>query len=232
MNTNDQNKNLQRIIPILADKNYLEWKLRMIICPKKRKLYQYCIEQCIPGNVVTRTPTLEAKIIDANVEACGLITNFLDSRRFAALVTLEEITQNSYLLWRKLTYNDSLKEFIANTQKLLNDILAVGIAVEDEILAFSILTKLPEEFHLLIENFPLNAEAQGNPNTILNVLHEAALKEESLSMDTTNSLVLKKDNFPLKGDNHCSNGKHNCLVTTHGPEKCWQLHPKLKPEKR
>ncbi|MBW0504426.1 hypothetical protein O181_044141 [Austropuccinia psidii MF-1] len=98
--------------------------------------------------------------------------------------------------FQKLMYDDSLKDFIENTQKCLNDISAVGIAVEEDILAFSILTKLPEEFHFLIEKATLNAETQGNPNTILNVLHEAALKEEALSMDNTRSLVIKKDNFP------------------------------------
>ncbi|MBW0498935.1 hypothetical protein O181_038650 [Austropuccinia psidii MF-1] len=138
----------------------------MIICLKQRRLYQYCIEQCILGDGVTGMPTVEAKIIDANVEPCGLITNFLDSRTISALVTSEETTQNSYLLWKKvnkrfasfsfkskariwikfqkLTYNDSLKNFISNTQKCLSDIASVGIAVEEEIIAFSILTKLPE----------------------------------------------------------------------------------------
>ncbi|MBW0489907.1 hypothetical protein O181_029622 [Austropuccinia psidii MF-1] len=254
MNTNDQNNDLRRTIPILTNENYSEWKLRMIICLKQRKLYQYCIEQCIPGNGVTRTPALEIKITDANVEACGLITNFLDSRTFAALVTSEEIIQNSYLLWskvnerfasstfnskariwskfQKLTYDDNLKDFIANTQKCLNDISAVGIDVEDEILAFLILTKLTKEFQSLIEKVTLNAETQGNPNAILNILHEAALKEEVLSIDTTKALILKKDNFPSKVVHYYSNRKHNPLVTTHGPEKCWQLHPELKPEKR
>ncbi|MBW0542602.1 hypothetical protein O181_082317, partial [Austropuccinia psidii MF-1] len=176
------------------------------------------------------------------------------STTFAALVTSEEITQKSYLLWSKvnerfvsstfnskariwskfqnLTYNDSLKEFIENTQKFLNYILEVGIAVEDEILDFSILTQLPEEFHLLIEKVTLNAETQGNPDAILNVLHEEALKEEALSMDTTRAVVLKKDNFLSNVFHYCSNGKHNPLVTTHGPEKCWKLHFELKPEKR
>ncbi|MBW0536326.1 hypothetical protein O181_076041 [Austropuccinia psidii MF-1] len=226
----------------------------MIICLKQRRLYQYCIEQCIPGDGVTQTPTVEAKIVDANIEACGLITNFLDSRMFAALVTTEEITQNSYLLWKrvnerfasstfnskariwskfqKLTYNNNLKDLIANTEKCISDIASVIIAVEEEILAFSSLTKLPEEFHSLIEKVTLNAETQGNPNAILNVIHEANLKEEALSAHTTRALILKKDSFPSKLVHYCSNGKHNPLVTTHGPEKCWQLHLELKPEKQ
>ncbi|MBW0512488.1 hypothetical protein O181_052203 [Austropuccinia psidii MF-1] len=184
MNNINQNNNLWKIIPILTDNNYSEWKLRMIIFLKQQRLYQYCVKQCIPGDSETRTPAVEAKLIDANVKACGIITNFMDSTTFATLVTSEEIMQNFYLLWskvnklfasssfnskarvwskfQKLTYENNLKEFIVNTQKCLSD-----IAVEGKILAFLILTKLPEEFHSLIENVTLNAGTQGNPDAIL-----------------------------------------------------------------
>ncbi|MBW0522332.1 hypothetical protein O181_062047 [Austropuccinia psidii MF-1] len=230
----------------------------MIICLKQRTLYQYCIKQCITGDGVTQTPATEAKVIHANVEACRIITNFLHSRTFSALVTSEEVTQNSYLLWnrvnesfsslsfnskaqiwrklQKLAYNDSLKDFITNTQKCLSDIALVGIAVEDEILSFLILTRFPEEVHSLIEKVMLNTNTQGNPNAILNKLHEETLKEEALSKDSNKALVLKKaihnDNFPSKIIHYCSNRKHTPLVTTHGPEKCWQLHPELRPERK
>ncbi|MBW0466962.1 hypothetical protein O181_006677 [Austropuccinia psidii MF-1] len=157
MNNNDQNNDLKKIIPILTDDNYLEWKLRIIIHLKQRRLYQYFIKQCVPGDGKTKTPE-----VDANVKACEIITNFLDSRTFAALVTSEETTQNSFLLWnkvneifasslfnrkalvwskfQKLTYEDNIKDFIANTQKCLSTIASAVITVEDEILEFSILT--------------------------------------------------------------------------------------------
>ncbi|MBW0572180.1 hypothetical protein O181_111895 [Austropuccinia psidii MF-1] len=254
MNNLDQNKNLQKIIPILTDYNYSEWELRMIICLKQRRLYQYCVKECIPSDGETQMPTVEAKFLDANVEFCGIITNFMDSRTFAALVTSEEITQNSYQLWRKLndqfasssfnikariwskfqklTYEDNLKEFIANTRKCLSDIASVGIAVKDEILAFLILTKLPDEFDSLIEKVTLKAETQGNPDAILNVLHKAELKEEALPMESTKMVALNKQSFPSKIIHYCSNGTHNPLVTTHGPKKCWHLHPELKPDRK
>ncbi|MBW0484238.1 hypothetical protein O181_023953 [Austropuccinia psidii MF-1] len=158
MNNIDQNNNICKIIPILTDDNYSERKLRMIICLKQRRLYQSCIKKCIPGDGEMRTPPVEAKVVDANVEACGIITNFMDSRTFSALVTSEEITQNSFQLWKKvnerfasssfnikariwcrfqkLTYEDNPKEFIANTRKCLGNIASVGISIEDEILAF------------------------------------------------------------------------------------------------
>ncbi|MBW0532991.1 hypothetical protein O181_072706 [Austropuccinia psidii MF-1] len=178
----------------------------------------------------------------------------MDYITFAALVTSEEITQNSYQLWKKvnkqfasssfnskariwskfqkLAYEDNLKEFIANTGKFLRNIALVGISVEDEILAFSILTKLPDEFHSLIEKVTLNTETQGNLDAILNALHKAALKEEALSMEYTKTVALNKQSFPSKIIHYCSNGKRNPLVTTHGPEKCWQLHPELKPNRK
>ncbi|MBW0483579.1 hypothetical protein O181_023294 [Austropuccinia psidii MF-1] len=222
MNNIDQNNDLRKIIPILTDDNYSEWKLRMIICLKQQRLYQYCVKQCVPGDGEARTPAVEAKLIDANVEACGIITNFMHSRTKARVLSK----------FQRLIYEDNLNEFIANTRKCLSDIALVGIAVEDKILAFSILTKLPEEFHSLIEKVTLNADTQGNPGAILNVLHEAALKEEALSTDSTKVLALNKENFPSKIVHYCSNGRHNPLVTTHGPDKCWQLHPELKPERK
>ncbi|MBW0564760.1 hypothetical protein O181_104475 [Austropuccinia psidii MF-1] len=227
MNNIDENNGLQKIIPILTDDNYLEWKLRMIICLKQQRLYQYCVKKCVPGDSETRTPAVEAKPVDANVETCVIITNFMDSRTFAALVTSEEITQNCYLLWskvnkqfasssfnskaivwikfQKLTYKNNLKEFIADTRKCLSDIESVAT---------------------------LNTDTQGNPDSILNVLHEAALKEEALSTNSTKVLALNKETFPSKVVHYCSNGRHNPLVTTHGPDKFWQLHPKLKPERK
>ncbi|MBW0535020.1 hypothetical protein O181_074735 [Austropuccinia psidii MF-1] len=144
MNNLNQNNNLRKIIQILTDDNYAEWKLRMIICLKQRRLYQYCIKECIPSDCEMRTPTVKEKVVEANVEACGIITNFMDSRTFVALVTLEEIKQNSFQLWKQvnerlasssfnskariwskfqnLTYEDNLKDFIANARKCLRDI--------------------------------------------------------------------------------------------------------------
>ncbi|MBW0541108.1 hypothetical protein O181_080823 [Austropuccinia psidii MF-1] len=254
MNNINQNNDLQKIIPILTDNNYLEWKLRMIICLKQQRLYQYCVKKFIPRDVGTRTPVVEAKIIDENVEACGIITNFMHSRMFEALVTSEDITKSCYLLlskvnkvfaslsfnskarlWRKfqkLTYENNLKEFLENTQKCLSEIALVRKAVEDKSIAFLILTKLPEEFHSLIGKVTLNADTQGNPDTILNILDEAALKEYSFSTNSTKLLALNKENFPSTVVHYCSNERHNPLVTTHGPDKCWKLHPKLKPERK
>ncbi|MBW0544998.1 hypothetical protein O181_084713 [Austropuccinia psidii MF-1] len=106
----------------------------------------------------------------------------------------------------KLVYKNNLKEFISDTRKCLRNIVSVGIAVEDKILAFFILTKLPNEFHPLIENVTLNAETQVNPDAILNVSHEDALKEEALSNNSTKALPLNKMNFPSKIVHYCSNG--------------------------
>ncbi|MBW0551651.1 hypothetical protein O181_091366 [Austropuccinia psidii MF-1] len=101
------------------------------------------------------------------------------------------------------------------------------IAVKDEILVFSIVTKLREEFHSLIEKDPLNANTQRNPDAILNKLHE-----DALSTDYIKDLALNKEKFPSEISHYCSNGRHNPLVTTNGREKCWQLPPKLKCKRK
>ncbi|MBW0472443.1 hypothetical protein O181_012158 [Austropuccinia psidii MF-1] len=145
-----------------------------------------------------QTPTVEAKVVDSNVEACGIITNFMHSRTFAALVTSEEITQNSFQLWKKVNERFASSSF--------NSKAIIWIT--------------------------LNAKTQGNANAILNVLHEAALEEEALSIDNVKTLALNKEIFPSKTIHYCSNGKHNPLVTTHSQEKCWQLHPKLKTDRK
>ncbi|MBW0573884.1 hypothetical protein O181_113599 [Austropuccinia psidii MF-1] len=75
---------------------------------------------------------------------------------------------------------------------------SVGISVEDEILSFSILTKLYHDLHSLIKKVTLNGETQGNPDAILKVLHEAALKEEALSIHSVKPLALTEESFSSK----------------------------------
>ncbi|MBW0473180.1 hypothetical protein O181_012895 [Austropuccinia psidii MF-1] len=75
----------------------------------------------------------------------------------------------------------------------------------------------------------LNTKTQGSPDAILSLLHDAALKEEALKApiksDMDSRMALNRETFKLKTIHYCSNGCHNPL-TSHPPEKCWQLHPK------
>ncbi|MBW0483825.1 hypothetical protein O181_023540 [Austropuccinia psidii MF-1] len=81
----------------------------------------------------------------------------------------------------------------------------------------------------LIEKVILNTKTQGSPDAILNLLHDAALKEEALksSFDTNidSRMALNRETFRSKTIHYCNNGRHNPLAS-HPPEKCWKLHPK------
>ncbi|MBW0555770.1 hypothetical protein O181_095485 [Austropuccinia psidii MF-1] len=110
--------------------------------------------------------------------------------------------ENAYLLWSKITncfapstfnsqasiwsrfskitYNVNLQSFISELRQSLNEIKTVGIAVGIKTLAFAILTKLPNDFNSLVEKVTLNTKNQGSPDAILNLLHDASLKEEAL----------------------------------------------------
>ncbi|MBW0523615.1 hypothetical protein O181_063330 [Austropuccinia psidii MF-1] len=164
--------------------------------------------------------------------------------------------ENTYLLWSKLTncfasstfnsqariwsrfskitYNGNLQSFISELSQSLKEIKTVGIKVGTKILAFAILLKLPDDFNSLIEKVTLNTKTQGSPDAILNLLHDAALKEEALrsSFDTNidSRMALNRETFRSKTIHYCSNGCHNPLAS-HPPEKCWQLHPKKKPHR-
>ncbi|MBW0483824.1 hypothetical protein O181_023539 [Austropuccinia psidii MF-1] len=145
----------------------------------------------------------DSKIIDANIETCNIITNSLDSSTFAKIVVGDEEMESAYLLW-------------------------IGIEIGTKTLAFAILTKIPNNFNNLIEKVTLNTKTQGSPDAILNLLHDAALKEEALksSFDTNidSRMALNRETFRSKTIHYCSNGRHDPLAS-HPPEKCWQLHP-------
>ncbi|MBW0472260.1 hypothetical protein O181_011975 [Austropuccinia psidii MF-1] len=121
---------------------------------------------------------------------------------------------------------------ISECHQCLNEISLVDLEVGDIIPAFTILTKLPEEFQPLIEKITLNAKQQGNPDNVLKTLHETALKGKALSSESSKATALNRKTFPSKTVHYCANGKHNPLVKSHGPKKCWQLHPELRSGRR
>ncbi|MBW0487248.1 hypothetical protein O181_026963, partial [Austropuccinia psidii MF-1] len=247
----------KRPLPILTENNFPEWRRRTIGLLRQKKLYVHCIEETIPSlSSETRPSAADNKIIDANIETCNIITNSLDSSTFSKIVVGDEEMENAYLLWSKITnrfasstfnsqariwsrfskitYNGNLRSFISELRQSLNEIKTVGIEVGIKTLAFAIITKLPDDFNSLIEKITLNTETQGSPDAILNLLHDAALKEEalktSIESNIDSKMALNRETFKSKTIHYCSNGRHNPLAS-HPPEKCWQLHPEKRPDR-
>ncbi|MBW0543082.1 hypothetical protein O181_082797 [Austropuccinia psidii MF-1] len=220
---------------------------------KHKKLYHHCIEPTFP--IIeddSRPSAAENKIIDANAETCNLIAGTLDSATFTEIFDDNETMENANLLWSKLTkrfasstfnnqariwmrfcritYNGNLRSFILEIRQCLNEVISVKVEVGTPTLAFNILTKLPEEYHNVVEKVTTNTETLGNPNAILNLLHDVALKEEALQNQNNHTLALNREMFRSKTIHYCKDGRHNPLAS-HPAERCWQLHPEMRPEK-
>ncbi|MBW0481298.1 hypothetical protein O181_021013 [Austropuccinia psidii MF-1] len=131
----------------------------------------------------------------------------------------------------RITYNGDLQSFIQEIRQCLNEVIRVKVEVGTPTLAFTILIKFPEEYHNVVEKVTTNTETLGNPNDILNLLHDVALKEEALHNQNNNqTLALNREVFQSKIIHYCKDGRHNPLAS-HAAEHCRQLHPELRPEK-
>ncbi|MBW0561266.1 hypothetical protein O181_100981 [Austropuccinia psidii MF-1] len=205
------------------------------------------------GEDDARPSAAENKVIDANAETCNLIAGTLDSATFTEIFDDDETMENANLLWSKLTrrfasstfnnqariwmrfcritYNGNLQSFISEIRQCLNEVITVKVEVGTPTVAFTILTKFPEEYHNVVEKVTTNTETLGNPNAILNLLHDVALKEEALqNQNDSQTLVLNREMFCSKTINYCKDGRHNPLAS-HPAECCWQLHSEMRPEK-
>ncbi|MBW0548569.1 hypothetical protein O181_088284 [Austropuccinia psidii MF-1] len=203
----------KRPLPILTENNFPEWRRWTIGLLCQKKLYVHSIEETIPSlSSETHPSAADNKIMNANIETQARIWS-----RFS-----------------KITSNGNLRSFISKLRQSLNKIKTVGIKAGIKTLAFAILTKLPNNFNSLIEKVTLNTKTQGSPDAILNLLHDADLKEEaeksSIESNIDSRMALNRENFKLKTIHYCSNGRHNPLAS-HPSENCWQLHPKKHPEK-
>ncbi|MBW0530708.1 hypothetical protein O181_070423 [Austropuccinia psidii MF-1] len=244
-------------LPILMENNFPEWRTQTFGLLQQKKLYVHCIAETIQSlSSETQPSAVDNKIIDSNIEMCNIITNSLNSSTFAKIVVGDKEMENAYLLCSKLTNcfasstfnsqtriwsrfseitdNRNLRSFISELRKSSNKIKTVGIKVGTKKLAFSILAKLPNDFTSLIEKVTVNTKTQGNPDAIINLLHDEALKEEALKSSVKSNIdsrmALNRETFRSKTIYYCSNSHHNPLAS-HPPERCWQLPPKKLPDR-
>ncbi|MBW0558167.1 hypothetical protein O181_097882 [Austropuccinia psidii MF-1] len=220
MNNSDPINDLRKSIPTLSEENYPEWRLCISIYLRQKKLLAYCNKPITSALDAAKPTKAESNELNASNEACALITSTLDSQTFAELIN-EEASNNSHDLWKRINEQFASSSFNSKAR-----------VWRDIILAFTILTKLPEEFQPLIKKITLNAEQQGNPDNVLKTLHETALKGEALSSESSKDIALNCKTFPSKIVHYCANAKHNPLVKSHAPKKCLQLHPELRSERR
>ncbi|MBW0491417.1 hypothetical protein O181_031132 [Austropuccinia psidii MF-1] len=199
---------------------------------RHKKLYHHCVDTTLP--IIeddSRPSAAENKVIDANAETCNLIAGTLDSATSTEIFDDDETMENANLLWSKLTkcfasstfnnqariwmrfcritYNGNLQSFILEIRQCLNEVISVKLEVGTPTLAFTILTKLPDAYHNVVEKVTTNTETLGNPNAILNLIHDVALKEEALHNQNNNqTLALNREVFQSKNIHYCKDGRH------------------------
>ncbi|MBW0482477.1 hypothetical protein O181_022192 [Austropuccinia psidii MF-1] len=104
MASEGDNENRQRPLPTLSENNYPEWRTRVVMLLKHKKLYQHYVDATLPQLEGDSRPTAaENKTIDASVEKCNLISGTLDSTTFTEIFDDDETTDNANLLWNKIT---------------------------------------------------------------------------------------------------------------------------------
>ena len=140
-------------------------------------------------------------------------------------------------------YRGNLSEFITDMHKMLIEIALVTLGVPDNILCFSILSKLFEDLWTVFENIIMNEVIIESHNATLTKLQELVHLEESRKKKTQQSTTTIKSeeqsdaasalmHESKKGKRRsrkdgpiCKNGKHNPSVTSHTLETCWEVHP-------
>ncbi|MBW0489464.1 hypothetical protein O181_029179 [Austropuccinia psidii MF-1] len=115
------------------------------------------------------------------------------------------------------------------------EISGIGINLPPDIMAYSILGKISRDcttYNHIIDSMVISMDASINPQKVLDKLsdllrHEHKKKDFKKQIKTeynTNS-----EDFLFKIQYVSKNRKHNPKNTTHTTEKCWALHPELRP---
>ena len=76
-------------------------------------------------------------------------------------------------------YGGNLKEFISDMHQMLTKIALVKLSVPNNILSFSILSKLSEDLWNVVDNIIMNKVLIKSPNATLTKLQELVHLEES-----------------------------------------------------
>ncbi|MBW0463878.1 hypothetical protein O181_003593 [Austropuccinia psidii MF-1] len=101
---NKTDYNHKQPLPILTKEKCPEWRRPTIGLLWQKILCSHCNKETLPSiSADTQTAATDNKIINANIKACNIITNSLESSTFSELVIGDEEMYNSYLLWNKLT---------------------------------------------------------------------------------------------------------------------------------
>lgn len=240
-------------IPKLTGDNYTSWSLRIQSHLRRKGLFQYCTELA---------DTYTAPQTKKRHEASDIIIQHLDDISFDAIITPDNISDpytiwselkekfasqsfnNKGRIWLNFIrheFKGDITTYIKECRKLINELAIVNMNVPEDILSYTILAKLNSEHYHHVDSIMLNEEIVKSPNKVLIKLTEIAHIENSRVQastkvsNSTATALFKQSKSSHRGKpravHFCSPGHHNELAS-HPEEKCWNLHPHLRPPKK
>ena len=132
---------------------------------------------------------------------------------------------------------NDISDFITSAKKTLNELSAIGVQTDSEMISHFLLHLLPphlESFKDMVIHTAEFTDKALSVDSVINLLQQhvndkktqgvASSSSTALaaSTNTTSSGPLGRFKQPI-----CTNGQHN-PATQHAPTRCWQLHPELR----
>lgn len=262
MSSEDSLSSITKTIPLLDSTNFNEWMVRIQIFLKHKNLLKYCLEEVNPtlsgaaeaNHMSKRTETaliLISRISSEAFDAVIDIDNAEDPYYIWKNILNRYASQsfnNKARIWLKfmrMEWSGDLKGFIQECRKMLNEVAMVKLGVPANVLCYSILAKLPKHMWTIVDTMVLNESLVSVPEATLSKLQEFVYAEESRKPEAKTEVTKIKEESAsalyqqsntrkfnrTRNTNYCGQGKHNPL-SAHTEDKCWQLHPELKPVSR
>ncbi|MBW0529419.1 hypothetical protein O181_069134 [Austropuccinia psidii MF-1] len=174
------------------------------------------------------------KIIDANSKTFYLISGTLNSTTFTEIFKDDKTMEDTHFLletsakhiysyklsnkatiwviFYRITYHGNLESFVLEIKKFLNEVINFKGELRTPTITLNILKKLPEEYHKIAGKLSSNMKNLENPDAILNLLHNLALKEKGLSPQSTiQEISLNIEVFRAKTIHYFRDLKNNFL---------------------
>lgn len=220
-------------IPILTEENFSSWRLRITALFKLGGL---------KDNMLNGEPALEE---DDNTILCAIILSKLSTNTQNNVVSSEN-EDNAQLLWKAIlkrfissepsnrarVYNQfshisfdisNIEKFVTEVRSILVKMEDVGIKIEDDIITYDLLNRLPSSLDNIKQRITHSPE--GNEIKPETLLHHLEIHLNELRVSNSNRGESIAATMYTSKDQRCTAGTHNPNSKTHTKDKCWAIYP-------
>ncbi|KNZ52018.1 hypothetical protein VP01_372g6 [Puccinia sorghi] len=220
-------------IPILTEENFSSWRSRITALFKLGGL---------KDNMLNGEPALEE---DDNTILCAIILSKLSTNTQNNVVSSEN-EDNAQLLWKAIlkrfissepsnrarVYNQfshisfdisNIEKFVTEVRSILVKMEDVGIKIEDDIITYDLLNRLPSSLDNIKQRITHSPE--GNEIKPETLLHHLEIHLNELRVSNSNRGESIAATMYTSKDQRCTAGTHNPNSKTHTKDKCWAIYP-------